>query len=160
MSSNDHAVGENIEKTYEPHPDPQALTGHRDQSKNSKTGVDYEPHPERSVYVSPEKENIVKRICSLYSGSASKDDIMPGSGIPKIFKSESLKTEILSPSDTDLGQIVFKLQQRYTARAVNLSNVVNSLVSLSLDQQGKVKYHKDMWNEKDHSHEDIGKFFN
>lgn len=34
---------------------------------------------------------------------------------------------------------------------------VNSLVSLSLDEQGKVRYHKDMWNAKDYSHEGLGK---
>jgi len=34
---------------------------------------------------------------------------------------------------------------------------VNSLVSLSLDENSKVRYHKDMWNEKDYSHEGLGK---
>lgn len=34
---------------------------------------------------------------------------------------------------------------------------MNSLVTLTLDEQGKVKYHKDMWNEKDYSHEGLGK---
>ena len=74
-------------------------------------------------------------------------------------KSETLKTEYLSPSDQDPKQIVFKLQQRYTVKAVQLTKVVNSLVSLSLDGEGKVRYHKDMWNEKDYSHEGIGRFF-
>jgi hypothetical protein len=32
-------------------------------------------------------------------------------------------------------------------------------VTLSLDGEGKVKYHKDMWNEKDYSHEGLEKVF-
>lgn len=35
----------------------------------------------------------------------------------------------------------------------------SSLVTLSLDGVGKVKYHKDMWNEKDYSHEGLEKVF-
>lgn len=182
---------------YEPHPDPQALTGHKDPSGNI-SGFDYEPHPENSVKVSAEKEEIVKHITGLYSGSASEQAMLVYaresiyddpfsycdtrykiagqwygkyeapesstyshfSGIPKLFaKSETLKTEIISPSDTDPSQIVFKLQQKYTVKGVQLTKTVNSLVSLSLDQHGKVRYHKDMWNEKDYSHEGIGKVF-
>ena len=40
-----------------------------------------------------------------------------------------------------------------------MSKKVNSLVSLALDEHGKVKYHKDMWNQKDYSHEGLGKLF-
>ena len=36
---------------------------------------------------------------------------------------------------------------------------VCSLVSLALDEEDKVKYHKDMWNAKDYSHEGLGKVF-
>ena len=32
-------------------------------------------------------------------------------------------------------------------------------MTLSLDDEGKVKYHKYMWNEKDYSHEGLGKVF-
>ena|ERR1700712_781903 len=59
----------------EPRPDAQALTGNPDPSKNSSTGVDYEPHPEHSVPLSKEKQHIVDCICNLYSGSASKQDM-------------------------------------------------------------------------------------
>lgn len=58
----------------EPHPDPQALTSNP--SNNSKTGVDYEPHPEASLPVSEERRRIVDSICALYSGSASEKDMM------------------------------------------------------------------------------------
>ena len=40
---------------------------------------------------------------------------------------------------------------------VGFSKAVDSLVSLSFDAKGKVKYHKDMWNERDYSHEGLGK---
>ena len=52
---------------------------------------------------------------------------------------------------------MFKLQHEYTLRVVNKGKAVNSLVSLGLDESGKVKYHKDMWNGKDYSHEGLGK---
>lgn len=76
-------------------------------------------------------------------------------GIPKIMaKSRTLKTEVVENSD---NTIVFKLQQEYTPRVLHTPKAVNSLVSLSLDDEGKVRYHKDMWNEKDYSHEGLGK---
>jgi len=34
---------------------------------------------------------------------------------------------------------------------------VNSLVTLTLDAEGKVRYHKDMWNHNDYSHQGLGK---
>ena len=68
--------------------------------------------------------------------------------------SRTLKTEIVSNTDT---QIAFKMQQEYTPRVVHFSKPVNSLVTLTLDDQGKVKFHKDMWNQKDYSHEGLGK---
>jgi hypothetical protein len=69
-------------------------------------------------------------------------------------KSQTLKTEVVS-SKSD--EIIFKLQQEYTPRALHISKVVNSLVTLTLDAEGKIRYHKDMWNEKDYSHEGLGK---
>lgn len=60
---------------YEIRPDPQAVTGNSDPSQNSSTGVDYEPHPERSIKLSPERQHIVDSICRLYSGSASEEDM-------------------------------------------------------------------------------------
>lgn len=64
-----------IQQNYEPRPDPQDLTSNPDPSQNSSTNVDYEPHPEHSIKVSPEREKIVKAITSLYSGSASEEDM-------------------------------------------------------------------------------------
>lgn len=154
---------------HEIRPDPQALTGHSDPSKNASSGVDYEPHPDQGIKLEPERQRIVDSICRLYSGSASEDDMQvyaqeavyddPWSycdtrykiagqwyGIPKMMaSSKTLKTEVVS-SEPD--RIIFKLQQEYSPRAVPLTKPVNSLVTLSLDDKGKVKYHKDMWNQK------------
>ena len=68
--------------------------------------------------------------------------------------SKTLKTEVVSSTPSE---IIFKLQQEYNPRVVQFSKAVNSLVSLSLDEHGKVKYHKDMWNQKDYSHKGLGK---
>ncbi|KAE8443378.1 hypothetical protein EG329_001936 [Mollisiaceae sp. DMI_Dod_QoI] len=168
--------------SHEPNPDPQALTSNP--GNNSSTGVDYEPHPESSIPLSPERQKIIDSITSLYSGSASESDMQvyaekaiyddPWSycdtrykiagqwyGIPKIMStSRTLATEIVS-STTD--EVVFKLQQEYKPKPSPASKAVNSLVSLKLekDEEGKEKvvYHKDMWNEKDYSHEGLGKVF-
>ncbi len=68
--------------------------------------------------------------------------------------SRTLATEILSDTSSE---IIFKMQQEYTPRLLHFSKAVNSLVTLTLDDNGKVKYHKDQWNEKDYSHERLGK---
>ncbi|THX80116.1 hypothetical protein D6D04_04785 [Aureobasidium pullulans] len=168
-----------VPQSYELRPDPQALTGNKeDPSQNASTGVDYEPHPEKSIKLEPEREKIVKSICALYSGSASEEDMQvyaekavyddPWSycdtrykiagqwyGIPKVMaKSQTLKTEVV---ESKPDRIIFKLQQEYTPRVVHFSKPVNSLITLTLDDQGKVKYHKDMWNHNDYSHEGLGK---
>jgi len=75
--------------------------------------------------------------------------------------SKTLATEIVSSTD---DEIIFKLKQEYKPRALP-SKAVNSLVSLGLGKETidgeeveRVKYHKDMWNEKDYSHEGLGKW--
>ncbi|KAI4740773.1 hypothetical protein E4T50_08806 [Aureobasidium sp. EXF-12298] len=169
----------NVPQSYEIRPDPQALTGNKeDPSQNASTGVDYEPHPEKSIKLEPEREKIVQSICALYSGGANEELMQvyaekavyddPWSycdtrykiagqwyGIPKVMaKSQTLKTEVV---ESEKDRIIFKLQQEYTPRLVHYSKPVNSLITLTLDDQGKIKYHKDMWNEKDYSHEGLGK---
>lgn len=62
-----------LQNNYEPYPDPQALTSNP--PHNSSTGVDYEPHPEKSLPIPSEREQVVKSITNLYSGSASKEDM-------------------------------------------------------------------------------------
>lgn len=65
-----------LEDDFEKRPDPVALTQNPDPSKNSASGVDYEPYPDKSIPLEPEREKIVKSICNLYSGSASEEDMM------------------------------------------------------------------------------------
>lgn len=57
----------------EPHPNPQILTP--DLKNNSMVGIDYEPHPQASIEVPWRRRKIVERICALYSGSASEEDM-------------------------------------------------------------------------------------
>ena len=84
---------ENLQQVYEPCPDPQKLTGDADSSLNSSSDVDYEPHPERSVSVSPERSHIVNCITSLYSGSASEEDM-------KVYADEAVYDDPWSYCDT------------------------------------------------------------
>ena len=60
---------------HEVRPDPQSLTASSDPSNNSSTGVNYEPNPSTSLKVSPEREEIVRKITNLYCGSASEEDM-------------------------------------------------------------------------------------
>jgi len=92
MSSNDHVLGKKLQEQFEPHPDPKVLTGHKDPSGNI-TGIDYEPYPENSVKVSPDKEDIMKRITNLYSGSASEQDM-------QVYAKESIYDDPFSYCDT------------------------------------------------------------
>lgn len=65
-----------VPQSYEIRPDPQELTQNNvDPTQNSSTGVDYEPHPENSIKLEPERQKIVDSITRLYSGSASEDDM-------------------------------------------------------------------------------------
>ncbi|TVY52488.1 hypothetical protein LCER1_G007060 [Lachnellula cervina] len=160
----------------EPHPDPTKLA-----SNPNTSSTDYTPHPSSSIPLSPSRQKIVTSICALYSGSASEEDMRvyaeravyddPWSfcddrfkiagqwyGIPKIMgSSKTLATEIVSSTDRE---VVFKLQQEYRPKLMPVGKAVDSLVSLALETEGgveKVVYHKDMWNEKDYSHEGLGK---
>ncbi|KAK5088405.1 hypothetical protein LTR05_002623 [Lithohypha guttulata] len=166
-----------LHQNYEPNPNPAELTG-KDSLRNVSATEDYEPHPEESLDISREHEEIVRRITNLYCGSASEDDMQvyaeksiyddPYSycdtrykiagqwyGLPKAFsKLRTLKLQVVEDKP-DL--VVFKLQQEYTPKLIHKALPVNSLVSLSLDENGKVRYHKDMWKENDYSHEGLGK---
>ena len=54
--------------------------------------------------------------------------------------SKTLATEVVK---NDVKEIVFKLRQEYKPK-IGPGKAVNSLVSLALDDNGKVVYHKDM----------------
>lgn len=94
-------------------------------------------------------------VCRTQDNAARSTRLSKCQGIPKIFaSSKTLATEVV---ESKPHVIIFKLRQEYTPKGLHFSKAVNSLVTLTLDEDGKVKYHKDMWNEKDYSHEGLGK---
>ncbi|KAF1948910.1 hypothetical protein CC80DRAFT_583244 [Byssothecium circinans] len=167
-----------LQNKFEKRPDPVKLTQNAEGPNNASSGVDYEPHPDKSIPLEPSQQRIVQSICNLYSGSANEEDMQvyakeaiyddPWSycdtrykiagqwyGIPKVMaKSRTIKTEVVSSKP---DEIIFKLQQEYTPKPAPIPKKVNSLVTLTLDEHGKVRYHKDMWNGKDYTHEGLGK---
>lgn len=75
-------------------------------------------------------------------------------------------TPIPDASAKEPGAIVFKMKRAWSPRLTHKTFDVNHFVTLSLekalpeDGEGpseRVKYHKDQWNEKDYSHEGLGK---
>lgn len=79
----------NVPQSYEIRPDPQALTGNKeDPSQNAFTGVDYEPHPEKSIKLEPEREKIVQSICALYSGGA--EDSKRGEELMQVYAEKAV----------------------------------------------------------------------
>ena len=82
-----------LQDKYEQRPDPVALTSNPDPSQNTSSGVDYEPHPEKSIPISENQDAIVKAICRLYSGSASEEDM-------QVYAEESVYDDPWSFCDT------------------------------------------------------------
>jgi hypothetical protein len=60
---------------------------------DSSADVDYEPHPDKSIPLSPDRQKIVTSICSLYSGSASEEDM-------QVYSSEAIYDDPWSYCDT------------------------------------------------------------
>lgn len=73
MPNAQHA--ESMQQNYEKRPNPTEVTSNKDPSQNSSSGVDYEPHPQNSIQIEPGRQEIVKKITNLYSGSASEEDM-------------------------------------------------------------------------------------
>lgn len=53
--------------------------------------------------------------------------------------SRTIKTQVVSSKP---DEIVFKLQQDYTPKPMPVAKKVNSLVTLTFDGEGKIRYHK------------------
>lgn len=49
------------------------------------------------------------------------------------------------------------MRHEYTPKLLHTPKAVDSLITLTIDEEGRVRYHKDMWNAKDYSHEGLGK---
>ena len=60
-------------QNYEPTPNAHELTANAASTNSS--DVDYEPYPDRSIEISPERQKVLDAITSLYSGSASEEDM-------------------------------------------------------------------------------------
>lgn len=65
---------QDLHDRFEPRPDTQQLTGDDDR-RNVSANVDYEPHPEKSLKVSEEHQQIIQHITNLYCGSSSETDM-------------------------------------------------------------------------------------
>lgn len=81
-----------IHEKFEPNPNPAELTGN-DGTRNVKENVDYEPHPDQSLDISPEHQTIIKHITNLYCGSASEEDM-------QVYAEKSIYDDPYSYCDT------------------------------------------------------------
>jgi hypothetical protein len=52
-----------------------------------------------------------------------------------------LETQVVSDTATE---IIFKMRQQYTPKVLKVSKIADGLISLSLEEDGTIKYHKDM----------------
>ncbi|RYP07659.1 hypothetical protein DL765_009076 [Monosporascus sp. GIB2] len=144
----------------QPHPDQRGVEPHPERPRNVAGQVDYVPHPEKSIPISPSRKAIQQSITNLYCGSA-------------LEKTWLYRRAMVRHSDTvrqirDLsngGHIVHAGRACVEAAAavhisgIHASETADSLISLKLEDREpneKVVYHKDMWNEKDYSHEGLG----
>ncbi|KAI5841473.1 hypothetical protein DFP73DRAFT_499160 [Morchella snyderi] len=143
----------------------------------------YTPNPSTSLPLPPDRSALVQDIISLYAGKPSESALChyhensiyddPFSfcdtrykiagqwyGLPKAFKSLNPKAHEVVANEKD--EIVFKLRQEYTFKLVNITKVVDSLITLKLDpneDKPTIRYHKDQWDEKDYDHEGLGHVF-
>ncbi|RPB17238.1 hypothetical protein P167DRAFT_498877, partial [Morchella conica CCBAS932] len=139
----------------------------------------YTPDPSASLPLPPDRSALVRDIVSLYAGNPSESAMRhyhensiyddPFSfcdtrykiagqwyGLPKAFKSLNPKAYEVVANEKD--EIVFKLRQEYTFKLVNITKVVDSLITLKLDpgeEKPIIRYHKDQWDEKDYDHEGL-----
>ena len=82
-----------LQDQYEKRPDPVELTKNADSARNASSGVDYEPHPEQSIVLAPERQRMLESICNLYSGSASEEDM-------RVYAEEAIYNDPWSYCDT------------------------------------------------------------
>lgn len=120
--------------------------------------------------------------CRVYARKAVYDDVwsycdtrykIAGQwyGIPAVMtSSETLGVEVVASTDangTDPATLVFKMKRAWTPKVLRKTFEVNHFVTLSLEREvleedgegpeERIRYHKDQWNEKDYSHQGLGK---
>ncbi|RYP75885.1 hypothetical protein DL771_002149 [Monosporascus sp. 5C6A] len=123
----------------QPHPGQRGVEPYPKGPRNVAGEVDYVPHPEKSIPIPPSRKAIQQSIINLYCGSASE---------------KAMAGYIVYPDE-----LVWKQRQQYTFSGLHVSKTADSVISLKLEGQEsneKVVYHKDMWDEKDHSREGLG----
>ena len=103
---------------HEIRPDPQALTASSNPEENSSTGVNYEPDVSKSLSVPPEREEIVRKITSLYSGSANEEDM-------KVYAEQAIYDDPWSFCDTR-----YKIAGQWYGMSIPLSSFQDLLDAL------------------------------
>lgn len=58
-----------------PHPDQHGVEPHPDRPRNVDGTVDYAPHPDSSLQISPSRGIIQQKIINLYCGQASEENM-------------------------------------------------------------------------------------
>ncbi|KAF3041144.1 hypothetical protein E8E12_008819 [Didymella heteroderae] len=164
-------------------PDTSRAPGEQFEPRQTATSEDYEPHPAKSIKLSPARQALVDDIIALYCCQPTVERVkrytrdcvyddqfvyandrykMAGQwfALPKLFKASINESYEVIRSDNDLIQ--FKNKQSWTFRGIPKTATITGLVSLSLDPATRgsdfmqIKYHKDQANEKDYSHEGLG----
>ena len=62
-------------QAFEPRPDAHALTTDSSNTNNGGEEVDYEPDPEKSIWLASAQDEVVEAICRLYSAQPSEEDM-------------------------------------------------------------------------------------
>jgi hypothetical protein len=74
-------------------PDQRGVEPHPERPRNVNGDVDYVPHPEKSISISPARAAIQQSIIALYCGSASEDDM-------KVYAKQAIYDDPFSYCDT------------------------------------------------------------
>ncbi|KAH0612227.1 uncharacterized protein H6S33_010279 [Morchella sextelata] len=113
----------------------------------------YTPNPSTSLPLPPDRSALVRDIISLYAGNPSESAM-------RHYHENSIYDDPFSFCDTRYK--IAGQWQEYTFKLVNITKVVDSLITLKLDpdeEKPMIRYHKDQWDEKDYDHEELGHVF-
>ena len=119
---------EDLHSRFEPHPDPKTLTSQEDTDGNVAKDVDYEPHPEKSLKVSPEHQNIIDAITGLYSGNASEE-------LMKVYAEKAVYDDPASYCDTR-----YKIAGQWYGLPKLFSKLVTQAVEVVEDTEDEIVY--------------------
>jgi len=155
----------------------------RFEPRQTSTSEEYTPHPEKSLPLNKQRQELVDDIIALYSCQPTVQRVkrytpdciyddqfvyannrykMAGQwfALPKLFKKSVNEGYEVIRCDDEIIQ--FKNKQSWTFRLIPQTATITGLVSLTLDPATRdsdfmqIKYHKDQANENDFSHEVLG----